>query len=398
MKTTCQECGSKIDPLLAACSRCGTPCNQLKQSDLIDTVLAERYRIVSFIGEGGMGVVYKGTCLKTGRNLAIKLMHPHLAGDTYSRKRFEQEASAASCLLHPNLIAVHDFGMTPSGQPYMVQDYLEGVSLEDVIEKSGPQTVKRTADIFSQVCDALAQAHRRGVIHRDIKPSNIMLLEIAGRKDFVKVVDFGIAKLLPQSGLQSQHLTADGETFGSPLYMSPEQCLAQKLDPRSDIYSLGCVIYETLTGKPPIVGESMLDTMQKHVTDSARPMKSLRPELSEYDRLESVISRSIAKDPALRQQSMQQLKEELLEATTAAPAANVAGIAAPHVVTAVPASGKEAAPQDRFKRHHMLLLLTMLLILTAAIYILIQQAKDVVWLDNYYDDMMDRLVRIQRKL
>ena len=185
--------------------------------------------------------------------------------DQTSKKRFQLEAEAASCLKHPNIIAVYDYGIAPTGQPYLVMEYLVGESLADLIKRDKNIEQRRVVKIFIQACDALSHAHKKGVIHRDLKSSNIMLVEQEDKSDIVKVLDFGIAKLMPASGKLPQNLTQTGEVFGSPIYMSPEQCLGQTLDQRSDIYSMGTMLYEALTGVPPLVGNTIVDTMQMHV-------------------------------------------------------------------------------------------------------------------------------------
>ena len=243
--------------------------------------------------------------------VAIKMLHAHLVTNPQSLMRFQQEAQAASALSHPNVIAVHDFGITPQGMPYLVMDYLEGTSLTDLIATEGNLPPERTCNIFIQACDALSHAHQKGIIHRDIKPSNIMLLDKDDNPDFVLIVDFGIAKLLPQSEKQGQHLTQTGEVFGSPLYMSPEQCLAGKLDHRADIYSLGCVIYEALTGSSPLSGASMIETMYLHLNEPALPFRKVRPDLSIPEALEAVVFKAMEKDPSARQQSMSALQDDL---------------------------------------------------------------------------------------
>src|SRR5262249_37806667 len=156
---------------------------------------------------------------------------------------------------------IYDFGVTSDGQPFIAMDFLDGRALSEVIKNDGPLSPARGVPIFLQACDALAHAHRMGIIHRDLKPSNLMLIDNDGKKDFVKIVDFGIAKIIPQEGDKNLQLTATGEIFGSPLYMSPEQCLGQKLDQRSDIYQMGCLMYEAVAGKPPFKCDTAYETI-----------------------------------------------------------------------------------------------------------------------------------------
>ncbi len=282
-----------------------------QKDELIGQILNERYKVVAEVGRGGMSAVYKGIHELMDRIVAIKVLLPQLVSDQISIKRFQQEAQAASHLQHPNVITVYDYGFVANGQPYLVMDFLEGESLSDIIKRDKQVHTKRMIPIFMQACEALEHAHQKGVIHRDLKSSNIMLIDFEGKKDFVKVVDFGIAKLMPSSGKQSQNLTQTGEVFGSPIYMSPEQCMAQSLDARSDIYSMGAMMYEALTGQPPLMGNSIIDTMQMHMSTPPKPFKEVRPELDIPDSLERVVLKALAKKPEQRYQSMQELRDAL---------------------------------------------------------------------------------------
>src|SRR4030095_3436452 len=196
-----------------------------KPESLVGTSIADKYEILSVLGQGGMSVVYKARHLLMKKAVAIKVLLPQLVLNPQSLKRFQQEASASSSLSHPNVITVYDFGVSAQGLPYLVMDLLYGDSLADEVKNNGPLEVGRALKIFIQAADALYEAHRKGVIHRDLKPSNIMLVSTDTSADIVKIVDFGIAKVLPQEGDDVQKLTQTGEIFGSPYYMSPEQCM-----------------------------------------------------------------------------------------------------------------------------------------------------------------------------
>jgi serine/threonine protein kinase len=278
------------------------------QDPLIGSTLAGCYQIQSLLGAGGMGVVYKARHGLMDRIVAIKMLQAQLVSDQLSVARFHQESKAASRINHPNVITIYDFGISPQGLPYIVMDYLAGEPLSDVIRELGQIGVDRTLKITIQTCDALAHAHKQGVVHRDLKPGNIVLTTYNDDKDYVKVVDFGVAKLMNQDG---QRLTQAGEVCGSPVYMSPEQCMGQELDARSDIYSMGIVLYETLTGKLPILGKTMVDTMSKHCSEIPPAFKVSRPDLYIPERLEAIIFKALAKDPGDRQQSMDELKSDL---------------------------------------------------------------------------------------
>ena len=303
--------------------------------NLTGKVIAGHFQILSKIGEGGMSVVYKARHMLMNKEVALKMLHPHMIGREQSRERFRQEAQAVSQIDHPNVVRIFDFGISEDNRPYIVMDFLDGVSLADIIKASGPLELGRARKLFIQICDALSYAHNKGVIHRDLKPSNIIILENDRKKnqanrDFrdtqdeikdppdlsaeqAKIVDFGIAKLMPHEGTDAAALTQTGDVFGSPLYMSPEQCKGEKLDGRSDIYSMGCLMYETLTGKPPINGANMLEILYRHMNEMPISMKLVCPENKVPQALEAIIFKALAKDPSDRQASMRLLKSELAD-------------------------------------------------------------------------------------
>lgn len=307
----CLECNRQFTGIVCACPHDGSPLVKVMQDPLVGTTLAGKYEILSVVGHGGMGVVYKARDALMERFVAIKMLKAQLISDSMSVKRFHQEGRAASRINHPHVITVHEFAISPSGQPFIVMDFLEGTSLAQVIKNDGQVGVERTVKILAQACDALNHAHRHGVVHRDLKPSNIVLINYDGEKDFVKVVDFGVAKLITGAGQDLQRLTQAGEVCGSPVYMSPEQCQGDELDPRSDIYSMGVVIYETLTGKLPLIGQTMVETMSKHITDTAPPFNEARPDLYIPERLEAVVFKALSKEQNARHNSMAQLKQDL---------------------------------------------------------------------------------------
>jgi serine/threonine protein kinase len=279
---------------------------------LIGTTLADKYQILEKLGSGGMGLVYKAKHLLMKRLVAIKLMLPQFAASATALKRFRQEAQAASHLNHPNILKVYDFGVTPQGLPYLVMDLLEGTNLSAELTKHNYLPLGRALNIFVQTCAALYHAHQKGVIHRDLKPGNIMLVDYDGQSDVVQIVDFGMAKILSEMDGENEELTKTGEVFGSPMYMSPEQCMGRELDGRSDIYSLGCVMYRTLTGRPAVAGASAMECFNKHATALPAPFSEVAPELMLPPSLEAIIFKAMAKEVHERQDSMAQLREELL--------------------------------------------------------------------------------------
>ncbi|MBA3859810.1 MAG: hypothetical protein C0507_23120 [Cyanobacteria bacterium PR.3.49] len=280
------------------------------------TMILKKYKVLQLLGTGGMGSVYKAvdTESNTGMEYAIKFLNRQQKNDAAMR-RFEIEARAANKLDHPNLIKVHESGLLPDGQPFFIMDLVEGDSLADLLSKHGRLSVDKATNIFIQVGFALSYAHSNGVVHRDIKPSNIMIQSVDDDKTLgsvVKVVDFGIAKLTGQDEFNQQTLTRTGEIFGSPLYMSPEQCLGTGVDHRSDLYSLGCVLYEALTGAPPLVGDTALSTMLKHQGETAVSLKEASMGIEFPAQLEIIVSRLLAKDVENRYQSAQQFTSDLV--------------------------------------------------------------------------------------
>lgn len=264
---------------------------------------------VKYLGEGGMSAVYAAFDKVIRREVALKILHRDLLlRGKGSLLRFQREAQALGNLDHPNIVKIHHFDADENAQPFIVMDIVQGEPLARRIVKN-LESIKfdDIVDIFVQVCDALAHAHERGVVHRDLKPSNIMVVG-----NTVKVLDFGIAKLVSEDSDQELQLTRTGEVFGSPLYMSPEQCRGMKLDVRSDIYSIGCVMFEAFTGSPPFTGNSHIDTMLKHVNDLPPSVASSMTDPRFADKVDAILLRCLAKKPADRYQSMSEIKDALL--------------------------------------------------------------------------------------
>lgn len=278
---------------------------------LIGTTVNDQYQIVGAIGYGGMSVVLKAKDLKLGKFVALKMLLPHLMLQSHSMARFQQEAHSASALNHPNVVSIHNYGETESGQPFLVMDLIEGSSLASLIKREKHLSVDRALNIFIQLSSALCHAHQNGIVHRDLKPSNVLLCEQNGETDVCKIVDFGIAKLLPHEGRDAVSLTQTGDVFGSPLYMSPEQCKGEKLDAKADIYSLGCLMYETLCGTPPHTGNNMLEVLYRHMNEIPKDFKSLKLDISVPQKLEALIFKTLAKEPSARPASMQAVHDEL---------------------------------------------------------------------------------------
>lgn len=277
-------------------------------------IIGERWLILERLGEGGMSVVYKAKHLEINRVVAIKVLLPHLTSNAKNLKRMMQEGKAAGSLNHPNVMKIDDFGHTSDGRTFIIMEFINGRSLAEVIEQEGKLEPMRALFIFVQAVNALSHAHERNIIHRDLKPSNLMLVPDEEHDELVKVVDFGIAKLLGDEEEQMLHLTQTGEVFGSPLYMSPEQCRGQKLDARSDIYSMGCLMYETLSGKAPIRGANILDTMQRQLSEMPVPLVDERAPDSLLKRLNAIVIKCLAKDREDRYRTMADLETDLSRA------------------------------------------------------------------------------------
>ena len=268
------------------------------------TVDNGEYKIVERIGTGGMGAVYKAEQPSMNRLVAIKVLHSKFATRDDLVSRFRREARAMSQLSHPNTARVYKFGEMPDGSAYFVMDYMEGKNLAHVVRESGPMEPARALNVMIQVCGALDEAHRAGIVHRDLKPENVFLTEQAGTADFPKVLDFGLAKVTEkQMGRGSMMLTQQGMVFGTPEFMSPEQTQGESLDRRSDIYALGLILYELLTGKLPFDAKKPIDIMKAHVQQPAIPLNERLPDQDFGPELEQVIAKALEKKPEHRYQT-----------------------------------------------------------------------------------------------
>ena len=264
------------------------------EEPLIGVVLGDRYRVDSLIGSGGMGLVYRATHLLIGRTLAIKVLRRRHAEQEGVAQRFAQEAQVASSVKHPNIVDVLDYGRTPQDSPYCVMEFLSGHSLAREISRFGPLDPARAVGIAAAIARGLAAAHRLGIIHRDLKPDNVFLgqSEVPGEGEEVKILDFGIARV---SGRKTR-LTAAGSVVGTPEYMSPEQARGEELDARSDIYALGVVLFEALTGQVPISGASSVGTLTKQVFELPPRLRDVAPQLSHCGSIETALGRLLAKN------------------------------------------------------------------------------------------------------
>jgi serine/threonine-protein kinase len=298
---------------------------------MIGQTFGGKFKVLRLLGEGGMGAVYEGEQQlgTTKRKVAVKTLHPHLSRDPNVQARFEREVGTIAELEHPNTIQVYDFGKTPDGILYIVMEFLSGKSVADVLVAEGPLSAERTGRILQQVCGSLAEAHGRGIIHRDLKPDNVVLLERAGQKDFVKVLDFGIAKRSSEEDKNEQKLTQQGMVLGTPPYMSPEQFTGRPIDARSDIYSLGVMAFEMLTGTLPFVANTAWEWASQHMTQPPIPIESLPEGGAVPASARSAIKRALAKTPEERFASVAEFGSAFVQAGPALAAGGTVPIASP---------------------------------------------------------------------
>lgn len=280
----------------------GGVAKKYKVGDLVDGT----YLLTALLGTGGMGIVFACRHKVLNKDYALKLIH-RADIDGLVLSRFKAEAVALARLNHPGIVGIHNMGLDQDGNVYYVMDLLSGETLDARLRRSGPMDMQTAVALFMQVADALGSAHAHNIVHRDVKPSNLMLVYQEAGAPLVKLVDFGIARL---SGIPVQTQTATGTVFGTPFYMSPEQCDGRKIDQRSDIYSLGCTLFEALTGKPPFRGGNPFQTFYMHQTIAPPPLSSAYPDGKFSAALEACLEKMLAKQPNERYQDMNQLKHD----------------------------------------------------------------------------------------
>lgn len=341
----CPTCGTEYPLSERFCPRDGTALRSANaQADLLGSIVADRYHVIRKLGEGGMGTVYLAEHVKMGRKSALKVMNPGMNTDPDAIARFNREAANASRLSHPNICAIYDFGETAEGMIYLAMEFIEGTSLTSLIEKAGALPPARAGSIVHQVADALQVAHDAGIVHRDLKPDNIMVAKGRDGADVVKVVDFGIAKA---STSDAQKVTKTGLVVGTPEYMSPEQLAGDRLDGRSDIYSLGLVAFNCLTGRLPFPAETAQEAMILRLTDRPCTLAEMRPDLAWTPEVQHAIDRALMRDAGERYQGAAQFGREFAAACTAMPSTQAAE-AGTLVMGA--AAATEALPATRVAR------------------------------------------------
>jgi len=287
-----------------------------RNTAVLGSVVGGRYLLRRLHGEGGMGRVYEAEHIDIGKRVALKILHPAYSQTPDLVERLRREARAASKISHPNVVDVTDSGTTADGAFFFAMEYIEGIELGELIFRETRLEVPRALVITAQVCRGLQAAHEVNVIHRDLKPENVLILARDGQKDFVKVLDFGIAKSAEldddksSPGHPSRRLTSPGMAMGTPEYMAPEQAAGRPADPRSDIYAVGGILYEMLSGHPPYEGANFMEILHKKANQLPKPLSDIRHDVPAE--LEALIMRTMAKDPAARPQSMEELEREIL--------------------------------------------------------------------------------------
>jgi serine/threonine protein kinase len=267
------------------------------------------YCVAELLGEGGMGKVYRAEHPVIGKSIAVKLLHAHLAQDKETLARFLQEAKAANQIKHDNIVDIIDFESTPNGNYFLLMEYLTGKTLEEALQKEAPMPPVRLAKIGLQICSALYAAHKQGIIHRDLKAENVFLITHAGRTDFVKILDFGVAKVLKKNPLSPE--TKAGSFIGSPVCMAPEQALGMEIDGRADIYSLGVLLYHMATGSPPFHATETLIMLSQHLSEPPPPLRQKNPSVS--PQLEALVLRCLEKNREKRPSTMKEVAKNLAD-------------------------------------------------------------------------------------
>jgi len=305
----CPTCLFKYSPDMERCPDDNSILAVIKRDPFIGKMIAEKYQVIEILGMGGFSTVYKAEQTSLRRAVAVKILHAEFVDKPDKIRRFQHEAESISTLVHSNVASVYDYGVLAQGQPYLVLEYAPGKTLSAVLSDTKVLSPERAVNIFIQCCDGVAAAHRMGIIHRDLKPSNIVLLESDG-VEHVKILDFGLAKVISGDGSASENLTMTGEVLGTPAYMAPEQCMGTAMDLRTDIYCFGCVMYEALSGKLPLEGDSSYEVMHKHINEAPITLSKSGPSVP--PRLVRIVNKALQKDPDDRYQSFEELKDALM--------------------------------------------------------------------------------------
>ncbi len=302
-KRVCLTCMEEFEDIVNFCPTDGSDLSRIVDDSLIGNIFAEKFSVLSELGSGGMSTVYKAQHMLIGKTVALKVLNEKTASSNDGLKRFMREAKAMGGLKHENIIGIDDFGLSQDGRAYLVMEYLDGESLGDLLKRSGRLDLKNATEIVNQLSNALTCAHKAGIVHRDLKPSNVMLGRRPGGGFDVKVVDFGLAKM---AGNDDQAITSTGECVGSPLYMSPEQCKGDPINSSCDIYALGCMTFEMLTGYPPIMERNIIETVKAHV--GSKPREFPRDVWIPHD-VKAIVYKCLEKEPRNRPASAEEVKQ-----------------------------------------------------------------------------------------
>ncbi len=309
----CPDCSRRFSNVAVFCPFDGVPLIDAERPDdsldpLIGQTVDNRYAIESVVGEGGMGTVYSARHVTLSRTMAVKVLRADLARETELAARFVQEAQATAAIKHPNIVSISDYGRLPDLRPYYVMELLKGRTLASVIKGGVPLPPRMAARIAMAIAEGLEAAHEAGVIHRDLKPENVFLLDAEARE--VRIVDFGAALIVGAS-----RLTRQGVVFGTPHYMSPEQAAGKSVDHRVDIYALGVILYEMITGRVPFEGDTYMGVLTQHMFATPKPPSEVSPELDgKLGPIEAVVLRALEKDPNARYATMQEVASAIAAA------------------------------------------------------------------------------------
>ncbi len=316
--TQCPSCKTELAPGARFCGACGTtlapaaPPGPMTLDGLVGRIVAGRYRVLSKLGAGGMGTVFRAEQTSVKRTIALKVLDPAMTMNPELLRRFQAEAEVVARLSHPNTVTLFDFGQDETGVLFIAMELVHGSSLRDTIAREGALSPHRAVDVAEQVASSLADAHAHGIVHRDLKPDNVILSERAGRRDFARVLDFGIAKLFDDPG-GAPAMTRAGQILGTPQYMAPEQITGHAIDGRTDVYALGVLLYEMLAGAPPFQGDNLVALLSKHLHDPPPPFATMRPGLSLPMPVERLVLSCLAKEPSARPPDMSTVAAELAD-------------------------------------------------------------------------------------
>jgi len=347
---TCPRCGAANGDDARFCGVCGAattgtgPAPEVSMGAapvLIGREIAGRYRVLAKLGEGGMGAVFRAEQISLKRTVAVKLLRPDVSANHMLLRRFNAEAEAVAKLNHPNTVNIYDFGQDTDGTLFIAMELIEGRSLRSVLHAEAPLPVRRALAIAKQVAASLSDAHARAIVHRDLKPDNVMLQDRGRERDIARVLDFGIAKLRDDTRATQQAMTQQGDMLGTPQYMAPEQIQAQPIDGRTDVYALGCLLYEMVTGRLPHEAATVLAMLSKHLIEHPVPPSQRRPDLGLPEALDRLILGAMAKAPAARPATMELFGEQIAELLDAQPpdprsALRSAAVAVPGLPTPTP--------------------------------------------------------------